>query len=149
VAKLDGLDAVTSELVRLRGARAHGCRLCQSLRNRTALEAADHPGLFEAIDNDADGHLTEAQQAAVALVDAMIWQPMAWPGGLAERLRRSFAPDQALELVLDVVRNAANKIAVAFGADEPHVADGVEYYDIDPGSGDLVYGLPPAARPAG
>lgn len=74
---------------------------------------------------------------------------MAWPAGLAGRLRGSFSPDEALELVLDVVRNAANKIAVAFGADQPHVADGVEYYDIDPGSGDLVYGLPPVSPPAG
>ena len=33
--------------------------------------------------------------------------------------------------MLDVVRNAANKIAVALGADAPQVADGVEFFDVD------------------
>jgi hypothetical protein len=47
-----------------------------------------------------------------------------------------------VELVLDVARNAANKIAVAFGADEAHVTDGVEFYDVDE-RGELVYGLTP------
>ena len=39
--------------------------------------------------------------------------------------------------MLDVVRNAANKIAVALGSDAPEVTDGIEYYDIDAG-GDVV-----------
>lgn len=33
---------------------------------------------------------------------------------------------------------------VVFGADAPHVADGIEYYDIDFATGDLEYGLSPA-----
>ncbi len=32
VASLDALDPVTTELIRLRGARAHNCRICQSRR---------------------------------------------------------------------------------------------------------------------
>ena len=48
----------------------------------------------------------------------------------------------ALEIVLDVARNAANKIAVTFGADQANVAEGVEYYDVDE-RGELVYGLDP------
>ncbi|HET6873167.1 MAG TPA: hypothetical protein VFH70_00215 [Acidimicrobiales bacterium] len=143
VAKLGSLDPVTSELVRLRGARAHGCRLCQSLRNRTAVQTAGEAELFERTEAFGDGGTTERHLAAVALVDAIIWQPMTWPSGLAERVREWFSPAEAIELVLDLVRNAANKIAVVFGADAPHVTDGVEYYDIDPTSGELVYGLPP------
>ena len=42
--------------------------------------------------------------------------------------------------MLDVTRNALNKIAVALGADAAHVEDGVEIYDIGP-DGTLVYGL--------
>ena len=152
VARLDRLDPVTSELVRLRGARAHDCRLCQSLRSRRAVEAAGGAELFEplepfdpAIESRPDGRggLTERHRTAVRLVDAFVWQPTAWPEDLAEAVRAAFAPDEAVELVLDVVRNAANKIAVAFGADDPHVTEGVEYYDIDFSSGELVYGLPP------
>src|SRR5262249_6901516 len=33
IARLTSLDPLTSELVRLRGARVHNCRFCKSLRN--------------------------------------------------------------------------------------------------------------------
>ena len=45
-----------------------------------------------------------------------------------------------VELVLDVTRNALNKVAVALGADAAHVDDGIEVYDVEP-DGSLVYGL--------
>ena len=45
-----------------------------------------------------------------------------------------------MELVLDVTRNALNKIAVALGADAAHVDEGIEIYDIT-ADGGLVYGL--------
>ena len=54
--------------------------------------------------------------------------------------REHLSPAELVELVLDIMRNAANKIAVAFGADNAHVTEGVEYYDTD-ANGDLVYGL--------
>jgi len=57
--------------------------------------------------------------------------------------RTPFSRDETVELVFDIVRNAANKIAVLFAADEPHVSEGVEFYDID-SAGDLVYGVTPA-----
>ena len=143
VAKLTSLDPVTSELVRLRGARAHRCRLCQSLRSRTAVQAAGGAELFEAEDH-GNGVLTERQRTALALVDAFIWQPMAWPEHLAGELRSLFSPAEVIELVFDVMRNSANKIAVALAADAPHVTEGLEYYDIDYSTGELRYGLPPA-----
>ncbi len=39
VARLDRVDPVTTELVRLRGARQHGCRVCMSRRSVAALES--------------------------------------------------------------------------------------------------------------
>ena len=39
VGRLRALDPVTSEVVRLRGAMAHNCRLCKSLREGHALDA--------------------------------------------------------------------------------------------------------------
>jgi hypothetical protein len=142
VAKLSTLDPVTSELVRLRGARAHACQLCQSLRSRTAVRAAGGAEMFDPIGDDRPD-LTGRHRAALDLVDAFIWQPTAWPDQLADRLQESFSPAEGAELVLDLMRNSANKIAVAFGADAPHVSEGVEYYDIDPASGELLYGLSP------
>lgn len=146
VAKMTSLDPVTSELVRLRGARAHGCRLCQSLRSRRAVSAAGGEGFFDPLEDDlarAAG-LSPSHFVALRVVDTFVWQPMGWDDELAGEVRSYFTPEEAVELILDVMRNAANKIAVAFGADDPHVKEGVEYYDIDLASGELVYGLPPA-----
>ncbi len=146
VARLDGLDPVITEIVRLRGARAHGCRLCQSIRNVRAANAGIGESVYDQIDGFETSGLEPAHKIALRLVDAMLWTPGRFPPGLGADVRAEFGDAAAVELVLDVVRNAANKIAVAFGADAPHVTDGLEYYDIDP-SGQLVYGLTPTSGP--
>ncbi len=140
VARLRALDPTSTELVRLRGARAHDCRLCRSLRNVHAVRAGGDEAFFDQIDDYERSALPERDRSALRLVDAMLWQPADWPDGLAAQLLEHWSPVELVELVLDVVRNAANKIAVAFGADEPHVTDGLEYYDTD-AAGELVYGL--------
>jgi len=140
VARLDGLDPVTTEVVRLRGARQHQCRLCQSLRSRSALVAGADDGTFAAVDDFAASDLTDAQKAALALTDALIWTPAHLVDAVVADIRARFTPAQAVELVLDVMRNAGNKIAVALGADDPNVTDGIEIYDINP-DGTLTYGL--------
>jgi AhpD family alkylhydroperoxidase len=140
VARLDALDPVTTELIRLRGARQHQCRLCQSLRSRSALVAGADDATFAAVDAFADSDLNEVQKAALALTDALIWQPAHLPDQALAGVRAHLTPAQAVELVLDVMRNAGNKIAVALAADAPHVSAGVEIYDINP-DGTLTYGL--------
>lgn len=142
VARLQALDPLTTELVRLRGARAHRCRLCCSLRNVRAVRGGADESLFDQVDDYERSSLSERHKVALRLTDAMLWQPTAYPVGLVEQVQAHFAPEESLEVVLDVARNAANKIAVTFGADEANVAEGVEYYDIDE-SGELVYGLDP------
>lgn len=137
VARLDSLDPLTTELVRLRGAAAHNCRLCSSRRNVSALAqvAADPAGgpvdPLEAVFDAQPTGLDEAQADAVALVDAVIWEPSALDPDLALRLRDAYLDEQLEEILHDVVRNAANKIAVAFGADAANVTDGVELFDLD------------------
>jgi alkylhydroperoxidase family enzyme len=140
VAKLPALDPVTSELVRLRGARAHDCRLCQSRRNVSAIDLAGRSDLFD--DSDPSG-ISDAQALALQVVDVFVWQPTQWPPGLGEQVVDALGPTAATELILDVVRNAANKIAVAFDADDPQVETGVEYYDIDASTGELRYDVSP------
>jgi len=138
VAKLPALDPVTSELVRLRGARAHNCRLCQSRRSVSAIDRAGRSDLFD--DRDPSG-ISDA--LALQVVDAFVWQPIQWPPGLGEQVVDALGPAAATELTLDIVRNAANKIAVAFDADDPRVETGVEYYDIDVSTGELRYDVSP------
>jgi hypothetical protein len=144
VAKLSALDPVTSELVRLRGARAHNCRLCQSRRNVSAIDLA---GGYVFDEQEPSG-ISDGQTLALQVVDTFVWRPMEWPLGLAEQVVASLGPAAATELILDIVRNAANKIAVAFGADAAHVESGVEYYDIDVSTGSLHYDVSPA-NPSG
>ncbi|MFZ0250723.1 MAG: hypothetical protein WAL61_12335 [Acidimicrobiales bacterium] len=140
VAKLSALDPVTSELVRLRGARAHDCRLCQSRRSVSAIDQAGRSDLFD--DADPSG-ISDAQAQALQVVDAFVWQPMQWPPGLGEQVVHALGPAAATELILDIVRNAANKIAVALDVDGPQVETGVEYYDIDASTGELRYDVSP------
>jgi len=105
-----------------------------------AVRAGGDEAFFDQIDDFETSALSDRHKAALRLVDAMIWSPVAWPAGLAGQLHAQFTDAALVELVLDVVRNAANKIAVAFGADDPHVTDGLEYYATDE-DGELVYGL--------
>ena len=134
---------MTSELVRLRGARQHNCRLCQSLRSRSALLAGADDELFALVDDPGADTLTPRHRVALLLTDAIIWHPARVDDELVAAVRRELTPPERAELVLDVMRNAANKIAVALQADAPHVSSGIEIYDID-AEGDAVYGL---ARP--
>ena len=52
VALLDALDPLTTELVRLRVARHHNCRLCKSLRTRAAMQAGGDEAVYDKV---ADG----------------------------------------------------------------------------------------------
>ncbi len=140
VPTLDALDPVTSELVRLRGARQHDCRLCRSLRSRPALLAGADESTFSAVDHYGDSDLSPLARAALALTDAMIWTPGHLDPRAVADLTGLATPPQQVELVLDVTRNALNKIAVALGADAAHIEDGIEIYDVEP-DGSLVYGL--------
>jgi alkylhydroperoxidase family enzyme len=140
VARLRALDPVTTEVVRLRGATQHNCRLCKSLREGHALDAGATESLYEQIEwyETADS-LTERHRAALRYADALIWTPAYIAPEVAGGVRTLFTEAEALELTVDVMRNASNKIAVALAADAPRVETGTERYLIDE-DGQTVYG---------
>lgn len=142
VPSLQVLDPVTTELVRLLGARRHRCRICQSLRSRSALVAGADDALFAAVDRHASApsDLEPAQRAALGFAEAMLGTPGRVDRDRARALRAHFTPAACVELVLDVTRNATNKVAVALAADTPRVETGYEIYDVTP-EGELLYGL--------
>lgn len=142
IARLVALDPMTTELIRLRGARAHQCRLCKSLRNVRAVEAGGSETFFAQIDAYEQSALAEPHKVALRLVDALLGRPGDFPAGLAAQVHAHYAPAQIVEIVLDVTRNALNKFAVAMGVDGIGVGDGIGYYDTDE-RGELVYGLTP------
>ncbi|HVX68692.1 MAG TPA: carboxymuconolactone decarboxylase family protein [Mycobacteriales bacterium] len=141
VALLDGVDPLTTELVRLRVARHHNCRLCKSLRTRAAMQAGGDESVYDQIDRFADSDLDDARKTALRLTEAIIIRPDSLDDSVVRRAHEHFTGAQLVELVLDVMRNSANKVAVAFGADAPNVSEGLQAYDIGP-DGDMVMGEP-------
>ena len=132
VARMRDLDALTSEMVRLRGAAQHNCRLCKSLREATALDAGGSETLYGDIEHfEMSEALTDRQKAALRYTDALIWSPSHIDRGIATGVRAHFSDDEAIELTFDVMRNASNKVAVALGGDAPRVEHGTEQYLLD------------------
>jgi alkylhydroperoxidase family enzyme len=112
------------------------------LRSRSALRAGATDEDFEAVDAPDGSRLSPLARGALAFTDAMIWTPGRIDAGIVADLVAEASPEQQVELVLDVTRNALNKVAVALGADAAHVEEGIEIYDVEP-DGSLVYGLEP------
>ena len=132
VARMRDLDALTSEMVRLRGAAQHNCRLCKSLRETTALDAGGSETLYTDIEHfEMSEALTDRQKAALRYTDALIWSPSRIDRGVAAGVRAHFSDAEAVELTFDVMRNASNKVAVALGGDAPRVEHGTEQYLLD------------------
>ncbi|MGE2818168.1 carboxymuconolactone decarboxylase family protein [Mycobacterium heidelbergense] len=132
VARMRALDPVTAELVRLRGAAQHNCRLCKSLRETTALDAGGSETLYGDIGRYEDSSLLdERAKAALRYTDALIWTPAHLVADVAAEVRSRFSEAKAVELTFDVMRNASNKIAVSLGADAARVEHGTERYLLD------------------
>jgi alkylhydroperoxidase family enzyme len=132
VARLRGLDPVTTEIVRLRGAVQHNCRLCRSRREVAALDAGGSESMYDGIERYESSELLSAgHKAALRYVDALIWTPAQIDAEIAAGVHAYYSDDEAIELTLDVMRNATNKIAVALGGDAPNVSDGLEHYLLD------------------
>jgi AhpD family alkylhydroperoxidase len=141
VALIDGLDPLTTELVRLRVARHHNCRLCKSLRTRAAMRAGGNESVYAKVDDFANSDLDDRHKTALRLTEALIIRPDSLDTALVARANDHFSPAELVELTLDVMRNSANKVAVAFGADAPNVGEGLQAYDIG-SDGDMVMGEP-------
>lgn len=137
VAKMRALDPATTELVRVRGAAAHQCRICKSRLSISAIEQLGSSDAIEAIIASRDTELAPAHAVALQLVDAIVTQPTSLDDATVAALHAHYTPEQLHEMVHDVVRNALNKFAVALGGDAPVVSDGFEFYDIDE-TGDVV-----------
>jgi alkylhydroperoxidase family enzyme len=140
VPALQAIDPVTTELVRLLGARKHQCRVCLSVRSHSAMVEGANDAMFDAVPDYASSDFSDAQKAALAFAEAMINSPGSADAAAATALRAHFSAEACVELVLDVTRNATNKVAVALGGDAPRVETGYEVYDVRP-DGEIIYGL--------
>ncbi len=134
------LDPVTSELVRLRGATQHNCRLCKSLREGTALDAGGSEALYDDIERfETSSLFSQRAKAALRYTDALIWTPAHLVADVAAEVRSGFSEGETVELTFDIMRNASNKVAVSLGADAPRIEHGTERYLIG-ADGQTVFG---------
>ena len=124
-----GLDPGATEVVRLRGAAAHNCRLCKSLREGAALDAGGNESMYSEIElYESSSLLSDRHKAALRYVDALVWIPSQIPADVAAGVRAHYSDAEAIEITLDVMRNGINKIAVALGGDAPRISEGTERY---------------------
>ncbi len=132
VVRLRALDPVTTELVRLRCARQHDCRICQTLRLSDAVEAGATDGMTAKIDFYEASDLAERHKVALRIVDAFIWQPSSIGPDLSAQAHEHFSASELAELLLDITKWSTQKIHVALGTDGadrlPVNDDGVAYF---------------------
>lgn len=148
VTVLDAVDPLTTELVRLRVARLHQCRICQSLRHVDALASGGDEDLFDRIDDYERADLSERHRTALRLADAVVNRPGDLPAGLVEQVAEVFTREECLELVLDVERHSRNKVAVTNGTDGDGVGSGVSVYATPDGGFEMVRAAPGTEDPS-
>jgi hypothetical protein len=107
------------------------------VRSVAALNAGANDALLNAADPSSVGTLSAGTVAALELVDAMFVGPPSIDHELIGRLRQAYNSQELVEIVSYLMRNACNKIPVAFGVDDAIVEDGFEYQVID-ASGETV-----------
>lgn len=141
------VDPLTSELVRLRCAQVHHCRLCGSLRQRSALENGFEESMAERVARYEQGGFSDAQVAALHLVDTLILTPADAGPALKEELERHYSPEQIAELCFDVVKWSQQKALVATHIDAPPW-EGIHVLDFD-GDGHPLFAGPLAGAAQG
>ena len=142
------LDPVTTELVRLRCARTHHCRICQTLRLADARAAGVDEAMTAKVDFYERSDLPERAKAALRVTDAFITRPELLSGVVAGQARAWFGPAELASLCLDITKWSTQKIKVALGTDGADRlvtdADGVTLFGFD--SGGQADRLPAALR---
>jgi AhpD family alkylhydroperoxidase len=117
------LDPVTTELVRLRCARTHQCRICQTLRLADARAAGVDEDMAAQVDCYERSGLPGSAKVALRVTDAFITRPDMLSSAVAEQARASFGPAELASLCLDITKWSTQKIHVALGTDG---ADGLQ-----------------------
>ena len=119
VMRATSVDPVITELVRLRCAQYHDCRLCGSVRLFEAVEQGVDEATVSMITHYETSDLSDAAKVALRLADAMIIRPAAANAKLRAELREHFTESQIAEICLDVVKWGQQKYLVALRVETP------------------------------
>jgi AhpD family alkylhydroperoxidase len=137
VVRGSALDPVTTELVRLRCARTHHCRICQTLRLADSRAAGVDEDMTAKVDFYERSDLPQRAKVALRVTDAFITRPGLLSDAVAGQARASFGPAELASLCLDITKWSTQKIKVALGTDGADRlvtdADGVALFGFDSG----------------
>ena len=111
------LDPVVTELVRLRCARTHDCRICKTLRLDDARSAGVDESMTDKVDFYEGSDLDERIKLALRVTDGFISRPDTFSAQHAAEARAAYTPAQLAELMLDITKWSTQKIHVALGTD--------------------------------
>lgn len=117
VVRGSALDPVLTELVRLRCARTHNCRICQTLRLADAREAGADDAMTAAVDRYETSDLDERTKTALRVTDALITLPASLSAQNVAAARTLLGDEALAELCLDVSKWSTQKVKVALGTD--------------------------------
>ena len=110
------VDLVTRELVRIYSGRKSECRICRNLRLRAAIERGLDESMLDHLDDPTSDQVTPAQRAALRLAHDFLDEPGAFDRAARADLLLHFTPEQAAELLLDLVRyRPGSKLMVVSG----------------------------------
>jgi alkylhydroperoxidase family enzyme len=129
------LDPVVTEMVRLRCARTHGCRICKTLRLIDARQVGVDDTMTAKIDFYEQSDLDERIKIALRITDGFVTRPDTLTQAVITQARSVFTPDALAELCLDITKWSTQKIYVALGTDTadalPKNGQGVSFFSFD------------------
>jgi len=116
--RVSSLDPVTTELVRLRCARHHDCRVCQSGRLGVARRAGLDETMAAKVDYYWASDLEEKHKVALRFADALMTRPEDIETTLKDELHDHFNAKELQDIAVLVMKFNHQKIHVALGTDE-------------------------------
>ena len=121
VVRRNSVDPMITELVRLRCAHYHDCRLCGSVRLVDAVRSGLDEQVVSTIDSYETSDFDPRWKAALRLTDAVIVDPTGVGPELAAQLREHFTDEQISELLFDIVKWSYQKALVSLRLETPLV----------------------------
>ena len=129
--RLGELDPQTSELVRLRCATWHNCRVCKSLRHVTGGERVLDESTAVKVEAYESSDLDDRHKVALRLADAYMTVPGLIDEELSAQVRREFTDSQVTEMLLDIIAWTQQKPLVALALDIPPDPSALSSLDFD------------------
>lgn len=111
------LDPVTMELIRIRCANVHDCRVCRQVRLEPARAAGADEAVLAKVQSYETSDLSERHKVVLRLTDAHLFGSV--PPSLPDQVAAHLMPEEAVDVVLLVAKCSYQKSLVALGLDTP------------------------------